>query len=153
VKALTLTQPWATLVVRGIKRCETRSWHYGYSDNLPMPLAIHAAKGQDADAREFAEYLVRSGVLDTADLPRGAIVGTVRYVGWDYAYPTLFEELKPSDLELELGDWSDGRVIWRFDHPREFDEPIPRRGELGVWNWLAPDYEGLEAAIAGKSSR
>jgi hypothetical protein len=120
MKALTLTQPWATLVVRGIKRFETRSWSYNpwhqeaadppvgspnrYDtvSGLPMPLAIHAAKGQDRD------------------------------------------------LELELGDWSDHRILWEFADPREFDEPIPRRGSLGVWTWRAPEYIGLEAAIAGK---
>lgn len=98
MKALTLTQPWATLVVRGIKTVETRSWHFGYSDNLPMPLAIHAAKGQDRD------------------------------------------------------DWSDGRVLWRFRDPVEFAEPIPRRGALGVWNWLAPEYMGLDAAVAAQTA-
>lgn len=153
MKALTLTQPWATLVVRGIKTVETRSWHFGYSDNLPMPLAIHAAKGQDRDAREFAEYLVRRGVLETTDLPRGAIVGTVEYFGWCWSYPSTVAELDPSELELELGDWSEGRILWRFRDPVEFAEPIPRRGELGVWNWLAPEYMGLDAAVATQAAR
>lgn len=40
MKALTLTQPWATLVAIGAKRIETRSWWTGYRG----PLAIHAAK-------------------------------------------------------------------------------------------------------------
>jgi hypothetical protein len=115
-----------------------------------MPLAIHAAKGQDRDARDFAEYLVRADVLDTADLPRGAIVGMVTYVRWYWSYPESRAELAPDDLELELGDWSDHRILWEFADPREFDEPIPRRGSLGVWTWRAPEYIGLEAAIAGK---
>lgn len=41
MKALTLTQPWATLVAIGAKRIETRSWATSYRG----PLAIHAAKG------------------------------------------------------------------------------------------------------------
>lgn len=153
MKALTLTQPWATLVVRGIKTVETRSWHFGYSDNLPMPLAIHSAKGQDRDARDFADYLVRAGVLETADLPRGAIVGTVEYFGWVHSYPETRAELAPSDLELELGDWSDGRILWQFRNAVEFAEPIPRRGSLGVWNWLAPEFLGLTGAIAERVGR
>ena len=40
MKALSLTQPWATLVVIGAKRIETRSWHTSYVG----PLLIHAAK-------------------------------------------------------------------------------------------------------------
>jgi hypothetical protein len=41
MKALTLTQPWATLVAIGAKTIETRSWPTSYRG----PLAIHAAKG------------------------------------------------------------------------------------------------------------
>jgi len=40
MKALTLTQPWATLVAIGAKKIETRSWSTPYRG----PLAIHAAK-------------------------------------------------------------------------------------------------------------
>lgn len=40
MKALTLWQPWATLVALGVKTIETRSWSTSYRG----PLAIHAAK-------------------------------------------------------------------------------------------------------------
>jgi hypothetical protein len=40
VKALTLHQPWATLIAHGVKRIETRSWSTSYRGAL----AIHAAK-------------------------------------------------------------------------------------------------------------
>lgn len=39
MKALTLWQPWASLVALGVKTIETRSWSTGYRG----PLAIHAA--------------------------------------------------------------------------------------------------------------
>lgn len=41
MKALTLTQPWASLVALGVKSIETRSW----ATNYRGPIAIHAAKG------------------------------------------------------------------------------------------------------------
>lgn len=41
MKAVTLTQPWATLVAIGAKQIETRSWPTNYRG----PLAIHAGKG------------------------------------------------------------------------------------------------------------
>jgi hypothetical protein len=40
-KALTLTEPYASLVARGVKRIETRSWSTSYRG----PIAIHAAAG------------------------------------------------------------------------------------------------------------
>lgn len=42
MKALTLTQPWATLVAIGAKRIETRSWSTPYCGDV---LLIHAATG------------------------------------------------------------------------------------------------------------
>src|SRR5690348_17556570 len=51
MKALTLTQPWASLVAIGAKRIETRSWSTSYRG----PLAIHAAKGFPKSAQEFTQ--------------------------------------------------------------------------------------------------
>src|SRR6266567_3747703 len=51
IPALTLTQPFATLVAGGAKHLETRSWSTSYRG----PLAIHAAKGFPADAEALCE--------------------------------------------------------------------------------------------------
>ena len=40
MKAITVWQPWASLLVSGRKRYETRSWATTYRG----PIAIHAAK-------------------------------------------------------------------------------------------------------------
>ncbi len=42
MKTLSLLQPWATLVVMGVKQIETRSWRTDYRG----PLLIHASKGK-----------------------------------------------------------------------------------------------------------
>src|ERR1700744_118543 len=49
MKALTLTQPWASLVALQEKRIETRSWLTAYRGEL----VIHAAKGFPADCKEL----------------------------------------------------------------------------------------------------
>ena len=48
MKALSITQPWATLIAIGAKTIETRSWSTLYRGDL----AIHAAKGFPRYARE-----------------------------------------------------------------------------------------------------
>lgn len=45
MKALTLYQPWASLVAIGAKRIETRSWNTKYRG----PLAIHVSKRKEID--------------------------------------------------------------------------------------------------------
>ena len=69
VKALTLRQPWASLVVAGIKDVETRTWRTNYRGRL----GIHAGSGIDR------EGMNEHGRLLT-DYPHGAILGTVELV-------------------------------------------------------------------------
>jgi hypothetical protein len=136
VKALTLTQPWATLVALGIKRVETRSWSTAYRG----PLLIHAAKGWTRDDRDVASVLQREGVLPVRPgstawalqpYALGAIIARCRLVD---VVPTaaLWEELSP--LERELGDYRERRYAWRLADVEQLPRPIPWRGALGLWN-------------------
>lgn len=52
VDALTLTEPWASLLVTGQKTVETRSW--GVTLDGPRPVLITASKGMTSDDRGFA---------------------------------------------------------------------------------------------------
>lgn len=52
MKAITLYQPWATLVALGKKKIETRSWKTDYRG----PLAIHVAKKFTGDQRLLCSW-------------------------------------------------------------------------------------------------
>ena len=138
MKALTLTQPWASLVILGGKRWETRGWSTAYRG----PLAIHAAKGWTRDDIEFAVDLQVRGILPVdpespawalQPMPRGAVLGTVELLSVHRS-----EQMHPSPLEAELGDYSPGRWVWVLANPMPFPEPIPARGALGLWEWERP---------------
>ena len=49
VRAISLWQPWATLIANGHKRYETRAWRTAYRG----PLLIHAGLGADIEFTEF----------------------------------------------------------------------------------------------------
>lgn len=123
-RAISLTQPWATLVVTGRKAMETRSW----PTSVRGRVAIHASKGMPGWAREAA---VQFG-FDPDALPRGAIIGAV-----DIEDCQPVEEVREaiSDDELSYGDFDNGRFAWRLSNPAIFDEPIPAVGSLGFWRW------------------
>jgi hypothetical protein len=131
--ALTLTQPWATLVVSGEKRIETRSWrtlHRG-------PLMIHAAKGFPRWAREicaeepFRSVLRNAGYQSHEALPTGVILGGV--VLSDCVPTDGIEAAGVSDQERTFGDYGAGRWAWLLDIPYECAEHHPMRGALGLW--------------------
>lgn len=153
MKALTLTQPWATLVAIGAKRIETRSWSTSYRGEL----AIHAAKGMTredasiAGTEPFVRYLNGRGL----DLPRGAILATARLVaceptivwsaGSTFGAPgSLFGErgewvpspqIPLGSDESAFGDFTPGRFMWILEDVVALPEPVPARGALGLWEW------------------
>ena len=70
MRALTLYQPWATLIAELLKQFETRTWR-PQDARVGERIAIHAGKVTDAWARA-APLITRS--LGTEPLPSGAIV-------------------------------------------------------------------------------
>ena len=132
MKALTLTQPWASLVALGYKRVETRSWRTQYRG----PIAIHAAKGFPTEARRFAEVERAIGRVP-ARIPRGAVVCIIDLVD---CQPAEEVALRISGLERHLGDYAPSRWAWLFDPVslRSLPNPIPARGALSLWEWEAP---------------
>jgi len=141
MKAISLTQPWASFVVHGLKQIETRSWRHRYTGLL----AIHASKGMPAAAVELCyeephrTLLASIGIAMPHDLPRGVVLGTVELV--DYlttvrlGRPQLFGGSLLSEQELALGDYSPGRWMWLLRNATRLDEPVPARGSLGLWEW------------------
>lgn len=153
MKALTLTQPWASMVAIGAKRIETRSWSTRYRG----PLAIHAAKGFPRFAQEFANsgvvlHSMKSALLFSRQLrtfftesgkwsfnPRGVVLATC-----ELTTVARTESLKIGDLvggveltELEyaLGDYSPGRFAWVLSGLRILEAPVQARGSLSLWEW------------------
>lgn len=70
MKAISLWQPWASLIAAGIKPFETRDWAPP-RELIGQRIAIHAAKKIDKGAAEFAEELMygqhQPGGFDLAD--------------------------------------------------------------------------------------
>jgi hypothetical protein len=103
-RAVTLSQPWATLLALGVKTTETRAWTTNYSG----PLLIHAGKSLPTEAIDLLtdpavfDLLRRHGIRRGSDLPLGKIVGFGILAGCqkideDYAAPT------PDTLEALSG--------------------------------------------------
>lgn len=136
MRAITLTQPWATLVVLGLKQYETRSWRPKYA--TCGDLAIHAAKEFPQEARSrcyqepFVTALARGGYTKPSDLPRGAIVGVAWLTGIQRVSDLDLNMM--SETEIAFGDYAPGRFAWRLIGAVRCAEPVPARGSLGIWD-------------------
>jgi hypothetical protein len=137
VKALTVTQPWATLIASGAKRIETRGWATRYRG----PLAIHASKGFPRDFRDlcyaepFASALSAARIRIPEDLPRAAVIATCELVEVLRIGPTGSGWRPPSEPERTFGDYSDGRYAWMLANVQPVLPAIVARGALGLWEW------------------
>lgn len=120
MKALTLYQPWASLIADGRKTVETRSWSTQYRGEL----AIHAGATVNVDACKLFGY-------DSTQIPRGAIVCIVDLVDC-VQFPSQLVKPDP------YGDYTPGRFGWLLASIRTFRQPIPVKGVMGLWNWETP---------------
>lgn len=142
MKALTLTQPWASLVALGEKHIETRSWYTGYRGLL----AIHAGMCFPGWAKRqcfippFSDVLVRHG-LSPDNLPLGRVLCLARL---ENCISTGVVE-KAIDLsqfspnEEEFGNFDLRRFAWVLGPvTKVFDPLIYAKGMLGLWEWSEP---------------
>jgi ASCH domain len=151
IPALTIWQPWASLIVAGCKPYEFRGWR-------PPPhlvgrrIAIHAAarpirkaevaewllrlRGPDAWSaampREAAIALLEKVHASPGMLPLGAVLGTAR----------LGEPRRGSEVVAEFGGpppnaARDGHSNWGWPltDVERFEPPVPTRGAQGFWTW------------------
>ncbi|MBG9734567.1 ASCH domain-containing protein [Paenibacillus alvei] len=152
MKAITILQPWATLIALGEKKFETRGW----ATNHRGEIAIHAGKKVDKDAfmrEEIYTTLQRHGILFIDDLPTGGIIAIADLVRcftvsrpkgndgavWLGAEGMTIGWAGYMNREYHFGDYSDGRFAWELAEVRPLSTPIPAKGQQGLWNW---DSEG-----------
>lgn len=149
--ALSLTQPWASLMILGEKLFETRGWATRHRGRL----LIHAAAGYPVWAREAClEPFFRAalGIPDawinykqvTGFLPLGAIIGSVEVVG---CHATAAKRGELSEKELAFGDYGDRRFCFECRDPVRFEHPIPCKGALSIWKVT---HEALALAVDGR---
>lgn len=136
MKAITIRQPYAQLIVRGLKRYETRS----FATKFRGALAIHAGKTPVEDTlRTMDEDTVqrlRFELGELEDLPVGAVIGAV-FIEDCIPVDAAFRA-KITEEERAVGDYSDGRYAWLLaDTPLELSRPIPCAGAQGFWNFDA----------------
>lgn len=161
IRVLSLTQPYATLVIAGAKKIETRSWKCPQA-LIGQRIAIHASKGfADMGTEGFVRLCCaepfkttlraayrygipfeqhEEGRLYPGDLPRGCILGTARLTGcWSTNQDDLVDRLP--ETERAFGFYGPDRWMWGLDRMQVFPQPIPAKGSLGLWKWEMPEKE------------
>ena len=148
MRALSLKQPWAWLVINGYKRVENRSWTPP-RDAVGERIALHA--GLRPDENRTSWDIARERGIEIPGvwgLPLGRIVGTVRIIGWldTRKEPDVHPGLDAEAVDHALASpWWSGPVGIVLAEPRPLQQPIDYSGSLGLWRIPADIAERIEA--------
>jgi len=135
VKVITIKQPWATLIVKGIKKYEFRSWKTKFRGEI----YIHAGKGRDTKYIESLKDL-------NFTYPSSKIIGKVIISDCILLNDEKNKKISMGN-ELIYGIKTRDGYAWELSDSEEicYDEKID--GKLSLWN-----YEINEDKIKSKKS-
>jgi hypothetical protein len=131
MRAITVKQPWASLIMHCGKDVENRSWSTSFRGRV----AIHSSKKTDAykwlSANVIAQKEDESIPLD---LPNGCVLGTVE----------IYDCVKSCKSPWFMGEYG-----FLLRDPKILNTPIPCKGKLGFWQLPDDIAEQIEKEIGG----
>lgn len=123
MKVLSIREPYASLILSGVKKIETRSWKTNYRGEL----YIHASLGKSSPSPEVMKLVSHTNP--------GYILCKAMLVDCIYMTKEYVEQMKKDNpTEYLCGDYQEGRYAWVLDDV-ELVEPILVKGHLGIWNY------------------
>jgi hypothetical protein len=124
MKAVSIKEPFASLIKNGVKCIETRSWKTNYRGKI----LIHSSKTHQS-IRDNIKHLV------DFDLTYGCILCEAELVDCIYMTEEFIEKLKKENYtEYLCGRYEVGRYAWVLKNIKPI-KPIPTKGQLGIWNY------------------
>lgn len=120
MKALSIQQPWAWLIVHGFKDIENRSWFTKYRGRF----LVHASQKPDYSAirdhrlGDYIAEIMHEKNVTMATLPRGGIIGSVELIDC---------------ITAGESQWFDGDFGYVLANPEPM-KFIPCRGQLNFFS-------------------
>jgi hypothetical protein len=121
MKALSIRQPWASLIIAGIKPVENRTWKSNYRG----PLLIHASKVFDREALKWIAEKYGYDLFNpdyqialASQEERGGIIGAVNMIDCVTYHPS---------------EWFFGPKAFVFENPKELPF-MPCPGKLSFFD-------------------
>lgn len=123
MRAITICQPYASLIATGQKRVENRSWPTRYRGAI----AVHAGKSR--------QWLGSWDGPMPEPMPFGAVIAKVNLIAClpiDEISRGLHDQQFPWLREHEH---TEGPWCWVLENVLQLPEPVPASGAQGIWLW------------------
>ena len=123
MKAITLKQPWASLVANGYKKYEFRSWKVNYRGDI----LIHAGKGIDVEAMQRVKNL-------NLEFPTSRIVAIVKIEDCIKLNEEINENICDEN-PVVYGNKMHTGFAWKLTNIRKIENSDNVSGKQGFWNY------------------
>lgn len=124
MKALSIKEPFATLIKDGVKIYETRSWKTKYRGEIYIHASLSLSKSKNVEnANKYLKSSIKPGYI----LCRCELIDCIPMTDEFIKY------INSETKESEYGMYSKGRYAWKIKLLEVLDEPIKIKGKLGIW--------------------
>lgn len=130
MKALTIKEPWASLIIEEYKKYEFRSWKTKYRGKI----LIHAGCSVEKDMmKRFSDYNI--------NVNPGYIIGHATIVDCILVDEEFNKELRNIDPVVYGRSNHTETYAWKLENVVKYEKPIPCKGKLGLWNYCEVNLE------------
>jgi DNA (cytosine-5)-methyltransferase 1 len=130
--AISLHQPWASLIALGLKQYETRSWSTSYRG----PLLICSAKlKKELDQKSKYDWLKDKHSINLEDfesLRFGCAIALVELTDCIKMDEAFIQS--QSELEIDCGGWAAARYAWKLENIRKVLPMVHIKGRQGLFS-------------------
>lgn len=140
MKAISLWEPWASFMALGFKQNETRSWPTSYRGEL----LICASKKKSPIPSDAQIWMEQSGL----QLCHGFAVCVVQLDSVERTELYNAQEHPGSPAsEMDLGDYSPGRFVWRTSNVHRLKRLVPMKGQQGLFTLTLMEEQAIRAQL------
>ncbi|XP_053318517.1 activating signal cointegrator 1 [Spea bombifrons] len=144
---LSMHQPWASLLVAGIKRVEGRTWYSAHRGRLWIAAAAKRPSTQEISEIEASyRVLLDKDVAFPKDYPTGCLLGCVEVV--DCLPLEQFKEQYSS-----LSQESASPFVFICTNPQELFVKFPMKGQHKIWKLDSKIHQGAKKGLLMRKSR
>ncbi|XP_066557826.1 activating signal cointegrator 1 [Amia ocellicauda] len=138
---LSMHQPWASLLVLGIKRVEGRTWYTSHRGRLWIAAAAKRPTPQEiAQVEAMYRNLYRTAPDFPKEYPTGCLLGCVNVI--DCLSQEQFQEQHPKTCEE-----SGSPFVFICSNPQELLVKFPMKGKHKIWKLDRQYHQGAKKGL------
>lgn len=138
---LSMHQPWASLLVRGIKRVEGRTWYTPHRGRLWIAAAAKKPTPQEIQEVEaMYRHIYKKEPKFPKDYPTGCLLGCVNVT--DCLSQEQFREQSPATCEESASPF-----VFICTSPHELLVKFPMKGKHKIWKLESHYHQGAKKGL------